>query len=87
MKTMAEAFGGRSSAYDVALRGGREALVEALARNVYAGKRDATSLADYVEAAAAALAATPLQVFPGRRRPLSRCRRLRPQEPMTWSQP
>ncbi len=63
MKTMAEAFGGRSAAYDAALRGGRETLVEALARNVYAGERDAVALADYVEAATAALAMTPLQAF------------------------
>ena len=63
MKTMAEAFGGRSAAYALALRGDRELLVEALARNVYAGKRDAVALADYVEAAAAGLAMTPLQAF------------------------
>ena len=63
MKTIAEAFGGRSSAYDAALRDGRKALVEALARNVYAGKGDAVALADYVEAATAALAMTPLQAF------------------------
>lgn len=63
MKTMAEAFGGRSAAYDAALRGERVTLVEALARNVYAGRRDAAVLADYVEALAAALAMTPLQTF------------------------
>ena len=63
MKTMAEAFGGRSAAYDAALRGRRETLVDALARNVYAGERDAAALTDYVEAATAALAMTPLQAF------------------------
>ena len=63
MKTMAEAFAGRSAAYDAALRGGREALAEALARNVYAGTRDAAALTDYVEAPSAALAMTPLQAF------------------------
>ena len=63
MKTMAEAFGGRSAAYDVALRGGQAALADALVRNVYAGKRDAAPLTDYVEAAVAALAMTPLQAF------------------------
>ena len=86
MKTMAEAFGGRSSAYDVAFRGGREALVEALARNVYAGKRDATSLADYVEAAAAALAATPLQAFLDGDARFPEAVAFSP-EPMTGSQP
>ncbi len=39
------------------------ALADALARNVYAGKRDAAALTDYVEAAVAALAMTPLQAF------------------------
>ncbi len=63
MKAMAEAFGGRSAAYDVALRGGQQTLTDALARNVYAGKRDAAALTHYVEAAAAALATTPLQAF------------------------
>ena len=63
MKTMAEAFGGRSTAYEAAFRDDREALVEALARNVYAGKRDAIALTAYVEAATAALAMTPLQAF------------------------
>ncbi len=63
MKTMAEAFGGRSAAYDAALRGGRDALTGALARNVYGGRRDAAALTAYVEAATAALAMTPLQAF------------------------
>ena len=63
MKTMAEAFGGRSSAYEVAFRDGHEATIEALARNVYAGKGDAVALAAYVEAATSALAVTPLQSF------------------------
>ena len=63
MRTMAEAFGGRSAAYDAALRGARDELVESLARNVYAGKRDAVALTEYVEASTAALAMTPLQAF------------------------
>ena len=63
MKTMAEAFGGRSSAYETALREGRPALEAALSRNVYAGKRGSRPLAAYVEAAVDLLAMTPLQAF------------------------
>ena len=60
MKRLAEAFLGRSAAYDAALGSGRDALSKALARNVYAGKGDADRLSRYVERAAADLAATPL---------------------------
>lgn len=63
MKTMAEAFGGRSAAYDAALRADHKALVDALTRNVYADKGDSAALAAYVEAAVASAAVTPLQVF------------------------
>ena len=55
MKTLAEAFLGRSAAYDEALRGTEAALVSALARNVYNGKRPAEALAGYVRASEAAL--------------------------------
>ncbi len=63
MKKLAEAFLGRSLAYDRAFRAGGGALAEALARNVYAGRCDALRLARYVEAARASLATTPLEVF------------------------
>lgn len=63
MKTLAEAFGGRSAAYDAALRGEHAMLVETLTRNVFADARPGDRLADYVEAAAEGLAATELQAF------------------------
>ncbi len=63
IRGMAEAFYGRSAAYDAALAGGAPegALGEALARNVY-GSHDAAhagALAAYVRASIAALAAEP----------------------------
>ena len=59
MKKLAEAFLGRSVAYDRALGAGDTAqLAAALSRNVHGGARPATDLAGYVEAAAAGLAAT-----------------------------
>lgn len=63
MKTMAEAFLGRSSAYEATLRAGPDALAKALARNVYSGSRDGAGLARYMAANAAALNQTPLQSF------------------------
>ena len=63
MKVLAEAFLGRSAAYDAALRAGEPALAAALARNVYSGRRDAAALARYVAASAAALDEAPLQLF------------------------
>ncbi len=41
MKTMAEAFLGRSAAYDAAFRMGHDTLAAALLRNVYSGRPDA----------------------------------------------
>ena len=65
MKTMAEAFLGRSAAYDAALRAtqgpGEDALAAALSRNVYSGRDDGVALARYAAAGAAALEQAPLQ--------------------------
>ena len=64
MKTLCEAFLGRSAAYESGLQAGTEALKAAVARNIYAGRADgdgAERLARYVAAAAAALSATPLE--------------------------
>jgi cytochrome b pre-mRNA-processing protein 3 len=69
LKKMAAAFYGRNAAYAAALDdGSREALAEALARNVYgeAGLQAAPKawlLADYVAAIDAALGETPLEDF------------------------
>jgi cytochrome b pre-mRNA-processing protein 3 len=49
MKTLAEAFLGRSNAYHRALGEGHAALCAVLSRNVYAGRRDVGDLAGYVE--------------------------------------
>ncbi|WP_395697508.1 ubiquinol-cytochrome C chaperone family protein [Methylocella sp.] len=61
MKTLAEAFLGRSLAYEATLRDG--GLEEALKRNVYGGGGDAGRLARYVERAEASLAGAPLEAF------------------------
>ncbi|MCX8256076.1 Ubiquinol-cytochrome c chaperone [Beijerinckiaceae bacterium RH AL1] len=61
MRTLAEAFLGRSRAYEEALRGGDEELAATLARNVAA--RDTPGLARYVAASVEALARQPLQGF------------------------
>ena len=62
MKTMAEAFLGRSAAYEAALRDGQDdALVAALARNVYSGRHDAEALARYAAATAAMMDGLSLQ--------------------------
>ena len=63
MKTLAEAFLGRSAAYQTALLSGQDALAAALARNVYSGQRNATDLAAYVAAYAATLDGMSLQQF------------------------
>ena len=63
MKVLVEAFLGRSAAYETALRAEHEALVAALARNVYSGRRDGVELARYVAATAVALNEAPLQSF------------------------
>jgi cytochrome b pre-mRNA-processing protein 3 len=63
MKKLVEAFLGRSSAYDRALKANGADLAATLSRNVYAGARDATRLAAYVAALDAALAASPLPVL------------------------
>ncbi len=63
MKTLAEAFLGRSAAYRTALDSGEDALAAALARNVYSDRRDAADLAGYVAAYAAALDSLKLQQF------------------------
>lgn len=63
MCRLAEAFLGRCAAYDAAQRAGSEALLAALARNVYAGAGDARRLAHYVEAADRALACAPIAAF------------------------
>jgi cytochrome b pre-mRNA-processing protein 3 len=63
MKGLAEAFLGRSLAYDEALRGGETDLEAALKRNIYAERRDAKALAIYAKALEKALAAAPLEAF------------------------
>ena len=63
MKKLCEAFLGRSAAYDAALRLGPEAIVDALARNVYGGADEAEAaerLASYVARTGAVLDATSL---------------------------
>jgi cytochrome b pre-mRNA-processing protein 3 len=58
MQAFGEAFYGRTTAYDLALADGREALAQALCKNVLNGEKikQARRLAAYVEAAMAALA-------------------------------
>ncbi len=63
MKTIAEAFLGRSAAYDLALRSAQDALAGPLSRNVYSGRQDAKALARYAAACAAALDETSLQTL------------------------
>lgn len=67
VKKMGEVFFGRSDAYRAALsQKGEAALADALFRNVYASEgsaANANKLADYVRAADAALAETPLEAF------------------------
>jgi cytochrome b pre-mRNA-processing protein 3 len=71
MKKLAEAFLGRSAAYDEALRQGHDALAATLARNILStqtgaadnASKDLSALTRYVEAVADELAKAPLQVF------------------------
>jgi cytochrome b pre-mRNA-processing protein 3 len=63
MNTIAEAFFGRAGAYDRALRGGAPGLNEALARNVYDGRKNPDRLARYVDTANEALAKVSLDAF------------------------
>ena len=63
MKTIAEAFLGRATAYDRALDGGMPQLAAALARNVYDGRGNPARLARYVEAASQALANASLAAY------------------------
>lgn len=63
MKTLAEAFLGRSKAYDEVLGSAGRALGECLARNIYADKEPADALARYVMASELALSAEPVQAF------------------------
>jgi cytochrome b pre-mRNA-processing protein 3 len=57
MQAFGEAFYGRTAAYDLALTEGREALAQALCKNVLNGENieKARQLAAYAEAAMAAL--------------------------------
>lgn len=61
MKSFAEAFLGRSTAYEAAFKDGSLAAV--LGRNVYAGRRSAAELASYVEAVDTHLSTLPLQAY------------------------
>ncbi|HEY5225475.1 MAG TPA: ubiquinol-cytochrome C chaperone family protein [Methylovirgula sp.] len=63
MKTMAEAFFGRATAYHEALAKGVLALSQALSRNVYDGSDDGERLAHYVMRLDASLAAATLPQF------------------------
>lgn len=63
MRQMAEAFLGRSAAYDEAIRAGGEALAGALQRNVYGGSRDGAPLARYMAACAHTLTLTPMKTL------------------------
>ncbi len=63
MKTMAQAFLGRSAAYEEAFRTGPDALAEALSRNVTAGRHDGVALSRYALVCAARFAGASLQTF------------------------
>ena len=63
MRRMAEAFLGRATAYDLALRGTSAQLAAALARNVYDNRANPERLARYVAAADERLANASLEVF------------------------
>ena len=69
VRRMAEIFYGRSRAYSEALRqggeAGRQALISALARNVFAGPNEtsAVELADYVLGQHRALAGRPIELL------------------------
>ncbi len=57
MRAFGEAFYGRMAAYDLAMKGGAEALAQAFCRNIFDGTQigNATQLAAYAGAALAAL--------------------------------
>lgn len=61
MKKLAEAFLGRSAAYEAAFGAGEEALAAALSRNIFDGGPGGTALARYALAARARLAETSLE--------------------------
>jgi cytochrome b pre-mRNA-processing protein 3 len=63
MKSVAGAFLGRATAYDMALRRGTPALKASLARNVYDGRKNPDRLARYVETANEALVEASLEAF------------------------
>lgn len=63
MRRLAEAFLGRATAYDLALKGTSAQLAVALARNVYDNRGNPERLARYVAAAGERLANAPLEVF------------------------
>ena len=60
MKALAEAFLGRSAAYDAGLREGHEALAAALSRNLFDGRDPGIRMAHYAEQAGARLSAASL---------------------------
>jgi cytochrome b pre-mRNA-processing protein 3 len=63
MKTLAEAFLGRSLAYDEAIRADPPNLEAALKRNIYAGQGNAEPLATYAVAIKCALETAGLEAF------------------------
>lgn len=69
MKKLAEAFLGRSAAYDQAMRQDSEALAAAVARNVFNGRSDGTRLAAYVATANRSLESASLSALLGRSLP------------------
>ncbi len=69
MKKLAEAFLGRSSAYDQALRQDPDALAAAVARNVFSGRSDGNRLAAYVATANRSLESASLSALLSRSLP------------------
>lgn len=63
MKRLAEAFLGRSAAYETALRATDDGLADVLARNALGDTGDGSRLAAYARAGAARIDALPLQAF------------------------
>ena len=92
MKKLAEAFLGRSSAYDEALRSGEGAVAAALKRNIFSAEgematdaaRDLAALTRYVLAVAAALANAPLQAFVDGRPPFPDPARFTAETSIRW---
>lgn len=83
MQAFGEAFYGRSAAYDLALTDSREALAQALCRNILEGRRikSARRLADYAEAAIAQLAAASDAAVPAASWAFPHAHELRRREP------